>query len=101
MISVFHPLFIDHPIISEQRRPGQAEALCLVAGARHDTQGKIQLPVFLAEIGNSTWKVSSFLLHKNTSKPIRFLEPIASQLQSSEIKMFLSGISLITEITLD
>jgi hypothetical protein len=72
-----------------------------VAGVRHCTQGKTQLPVFPSEISISKWETASFSYHKNTSKPIRFLEPIASQLQSSEIKMLLSGISLITEITLD
>ena len=72
-----------------------------VAGERHTTQGKIHIPFFPSELSNSKWVTSSFSYHKNTSKPIRFLEPIASQLQSSEFKTLLSNVSLITEITLD
>jgi hypothetical protein len=72
-----------------------------VAGARHCTQGKIHIPVFPAEISTSSWELSSFSYKNKSSRPIRILESPVSDLLDPEIRTFLSGISLITEILLD
>jgi len=72
-----------------------------VAGVRHCTQGKIQLPVLPAEITTSNCELSSFSYRNKSSRPIRILESPLSDLLDPEIRTFLSGISLITEILLD
>jgi hypothetical protein len=63
--------------------------------------GKIYVPPFPAEISNSKWETSSFSYKNKATRPIRILEPSTSQIKSTEIGSFLSGISLITEILLD
>ncbi len=91
----------NHPVTTKQRCPRQAGALRFVAGGRHVLSGKTHISAFPAEISTSKWEASSFFYHKNYSRSIRFLEPYASELQSSKIRTLLSGISLITEILLD
>jgi hypothetical protein len=72
-----------------------------VAGERHTTQGKIQIPCFPLELSDSKWETSSFSYKNNASRPIRILEPSTSMQYDPEIRSLLSGISLITEILLD
>ena len=78
------------PIVSED-----------VAGERLVLQGQNSIFAFPSEINTSEWETSSFSYHKNTYRQIRFLNLSVSEFQSSKIKLFLSGISLITEISSD
>jgi hypothetical protein len=72
-----------------------------VAGERHVLSGEIHISSFPAEISNSKWETSSFSYKNKSSRPIRILESPVSDLLDPEIRTFLSGISLITEILLD
>jgi hypothetical protein len=72
-----------------------------VAGVRHTTQGKIQMSVFPSELSTFNWKAFSFAYRKTSFRTFRLLEPPAFEMQSTEIRKLLSGISLITEILLD
>jgi len=66
-----------------------------VAGERHTTQGKIQIPAFPLEISTSNWEESSFSFKNKPRHPFRLIELPNNSIQSS------AGISLITEIYLD
>ena len=66
-----------------------------VAGERHTTQGKIQLPAFPLEISTSNWEESSFSFKNKSRHPFRLIELPNNSIQSS------AGISLIPEIYLD
>jgi len=72
-----------------------------VAGGRLVLSGKIQVPVFPTETSTFNWSLSSFLYKNNSSRPIRLIEPTISEFYSPESRVFLSSISLITEIILD
>jgi hypothetical protein len=88
-------------LLSKIKNPRQAgDFSFFVAGERHATSGKIHMSVFPAEISALDWETSSFSYYKKNSRPIRLIEPSASELLSPEAKALLSGISLITEIVL-
>ncbi len=63
--------------------------------------GKIQVPVFPAEINTSNWEESSFSFKNKSRLPFRLIELPNNSIQSSDAKNLLSEISLITEINLD
>ena len=70
------------------------------AEVRHDTPGKINISTFPAEIVTSKWETSLFSYHNNIFRSIRILESSAAALHDTEIRTFLSRISLITEMNL-
>jgi hypothetical protein len=72
-----------------------------VAGVRHCTQGKIFIPSFFSEIEVSNYESSIFKYRDRTIKQVKLIKPLVLQNQSPEYKSFLSGVSLITEISLE
>jgi hypothetical protein len=72
-----------------------------VAGAGHETLGKISTPFLPTDMKISKSELSSFLLNNKASQPIKLLEPSVSDSHSSENRTLSSCISLVAEIILD